>query len=250
MVPAHWKTNPSGLADRKANISSFGVLGAAIGSLIAIVLCDRIGRLRSWQLAMIVWIMGNLMQTFASGILGLMLFARIWGGLGAGGLTVVAPLYLSEIAPARSRGMVVSLYMVVLLSFLTIGFFISYGAQEHMAATRTQYRLVISIVLVPTGLALLGSFFIADTPRWLASQDRTEEAMQVLSRLRHSNGSDSTAIATEFEELQQQMQHKGEALKGASNWTIFKEIMTIRTYRVRFLLGSKCHLSSCDFSAN
>lgn len=213
---------------------------------MAIVLCDRIGRLRSWQLAMLVWITGNLMQTFASGILGLMLFARIWGGLGAGGLTVVAPLYLSEIAPARSRGMVVSLYMVVLLSFLTIGFFISYGAQEHMAATRMQYRLVISIVLVPTGLALLGSFFIADTPRWLASQDRTEEAMQVLSRLRDSNGggSDSTVVATEFEELRQQMQHKGEALKGASNWTIFKEIMTIRTYRVRFLLGSMYHLNS------
>lgn len=64
---------------------------------------------------------GALMQVFSSGILGLMLFARIWGGLGAGGLTVVAPLYLSEIAPARSRGMVVSIYMVVLLSFLTIG---------------------------------------------------------------------------------------------------------------------------------
>ncbi|KAK8015379.1 MFS quinate transporter [Apiospora arundinis] len=235
--PANWKNNPTGLADRKANISSFGVLGAAIGSLIAIALCDRIGRLRSWQLAMIVWITGNLMQTFASGILGLMLFARIWGGLGAGGLTVVAPLYLSEIAPARSRGMVVSLYMVVLLSFLTIGFFISYGAQEHMAATRMQYRLVISIVLIPTGLALLGSFFIADTPRWLASQDRTEEAIRVLSRLRNSTGSDSTAIAAEFQELQQQMQHKGEALKGASNWTILKEIMTIRTYRVRFFLG-------------
>ena len=61
------------------------------------------------------------MQAFSSGILGLMLFGRIWGGLGAGGLTVVAPLYLSEIAPARSRGMVVSIYMVVLLSFLTIG---------------------------------------------------------------------------------------------------------------------------------
>lgn len=50
-----------------------------------------------------------------------MLFARIWGGLGAGGLTVVAPLYLSEIAPAKSRGMIVSIYMVLLLSFLTLG---------------------------------------------------------------------------------------------------------------------------------
>ena len=61
------------------------------------------------------------MQVFSSGILSFILFARIWGGLGAGGLTVVTPLYLSEIAPAKSRGMIVSIYMVLLLSFLTLG---------------------------------------------------------------------------------------------------------------------------------
>lgn len=61
------------------------------------------------------------MQVFSSGIFGFSLFARIWGGLGSGGLTVTAPLYLSEIAPARSRGLVVSIYMVFLLSFLSIG---------------------------------------------------------------------------------------------------------------------------------
>lgn len=116
-----WKNNPSGLADRKANISSFGVLGAAFGSLIALTLTDRLGRLRSWQFFVALWASGILMQIFSSGIIPFMLFARIWGGLGAGGLTVVAPLYLSEIAPAKSRGMIVSIYMVLLLSFLTLG---------------------------------------------------------------------------------------------------------------------------------
>lgn len=61
------------------------------------------------------------MMIFSSGIFGLLIFARIVSGIGAGGLTVVAPLYLSEIAPARSRGMVVSIFMVFLLSFLTLG---------------------------------------------------------------------------------------------------------------------------------
>jgi MFS family permease len=60
------------------------------------------------------------MQIFSSGILGLMLFARIFGGLGAAGLTVCAPLFLSEIAPAKSRGFVVSAYMIILLSFLSL----------------------------------------------------------------------------------------------------------------------------------
>lgn len=116
-----WKHNPTGLADRKANISSFGVLGAAFGAIIALALTDRLGRLRCWQLFVGWWATGILMQVFSSGIYGFMLFARIWGGLGAGGLTVVAPLYLSEVAPARSRGMVVSIYMVLLLSFLSLG---------------------------------------------------------------------------------------------------------------------------------
>lgn len=70
---------------------------------------------------MLLWATGTLVQIFSSGILGLILFARLWAGLGAGGLTVVAPLYLTEIAPTKTRGMVVSIYMVVLLSVLTAG---------------------------------------------------------------------------------------------------------------------------------
>ncbi|KAI1083045.1 general substrate transporter [Whalleya microplaca] len=236
LITDHWKGDAAGLADRKANISSFGVLGAAFGSLVAIPLNDKLGRLRCWQLSMAVWMTGNLMQTFSSGILGLMLFARIWGGLGAGGLTVVAPLYLSEVAPAQSRGMVVSTYMVVLLSFLSIGFFISYGAQRGLPPIQEQYRLVISIVLVPTGLALGASFFLSDTPRFLASKDKTEDAMAVLARLRRSDR-DESAVAEEYRDLRHQVSIKQQALEGASTWTIIKEIVTIQTYHSRFLLG-------------
>lgn len=61
------------------------------------------------------------MQVFSSGIFGFLLFSRIFSGLGAGALTVVSPLFLSEIAPAKTRGMTVSIYMVMLLSFLSLG---------------------------------------------------------------------------------------------------------------------------------
>lgn len=118
---SRWVNNATGLANRTANITSFGVLGAAFGSLITFFLNDRLGRLSSYRLSILVWASGTLMQVFSSGIYGFLLFARIWGGLGAGGLTVTAPLFLSEIAPAKSRGMVVSLYMVVLLAILSLG---------------------------------------------------------------------------------------------------------------------------------
>lgn len=121
LTEAQWKGSSSALASRTANISSFGVLGAAIGSIFALALTDRIGRLRTWQFFSVLWMTGIFMTVFSSGILGLILFARIWSGLGAGGLTVVAPLFLSEIAPAKSRGMVVSIYMVILLTVLMLG---------------------------------------------------------------------------------------------------------------------------------
>lgn len=97
LVRSHWEHDAAGLANRKANITSFNVLGAAFGALFSLDLNDRLGRLPAWRLACLVWASGLFIQIFSSGIYGLLLFARIWGGLGAGALTVVAPLYLSEI---------------------------------------------------------------------------------------------------------------------------------------------------------
>lgn len=116
-----WLHDPDGLASKKADVTSLGVLGAVFGSLLALAMTDRIGRLRSFQVLVLLYMSGYLMQIFASGNYGLLLFARVWGGLGAGGLTVVGPLYLSEISPAKSRGMIVSISMVFLLSFLSLG---------------------------------------------------------------------------------------------------------------------------------
>lgn len=134
-----WVDNASGLASRKANITSFGVLGAAFGSLIALAMTDRVGRLRCWQALVLIYMSGYLMQVFSSGIYGFLLFARIWGGLGAGGLTVVGPLYLSEIAPAKSRGMIVSISMVFLLSFLSLGKFVPIKLDQEKTKNKTLF---------------------------------------------------------------------------------------------------------------
>ncbi|KAF2189441.1 putative MFS quinate transporter [Zopfia rhizophila CBS 207.26] len=221
---SHWKGNESGLANRKANIPSFGVLGATFGSVIAVALDDYFGRLKSFRFFMVLWMAGMLMQIFSSGIYGLMLFARIWGGLGARGLTVASPLFLSEIAKACSRGLIVSIYMVVLLSFLTVGFFINYGANKHLPSARVQYRLVQSIALIATGFALICSFFVTDSPRWLASKDREDEAIAALSRLRKSDLS-SADVALEVAVIQEQLSERRQ------------KIVAIKSYRKRFMLA-------------
>ncbi|KAL4893699.1 general substrate transporter [Aspergillus ambiguus] len=235
LVAANWTHDETGLANRTANITSFNVLGAAFGALLALDLNDRLGRLSSWRVACLVWASGLFIQIFSSGIYGLLLFSRIWAGLGAGSLTVVTPLYLSEIAPAKTRGLVVSVYMVVLLTMLTLGFFINYAASVHMASTRTQYRLVQAIPLIPVGLAFCGSYVAPETPRYLVSQQRHAEGRETLARLRGRAASDA-AVAAEFATIDAQVRARATDLASVSHWTAFKETQTNANYRQRFWL--------------
>lgn len=255
LVKSHWKGNATGLANRTANITSFGVLGAASGCVIALLLDSfHWGRLASWRAYAAVWASGLFIQIFSSGIYGLLLFGRIWGGLGAGALTVVTPIYLSEVTPARSRGWIVSLYMVFLLSFLSLGssptrgpselslantsitgFFISYAASKSMPATREQYRLVQSIPLIPMGVAFICSFWLYETPRWLVTRNRTPEAREVLARLTGLS-IDDPALVANFDSLHQQILANEIDRQERSTKDLFREILS-RRYRGRFLLA-------------
>ncbi|KAJ5089305.1 hypothetical protein N7532_007989 [Penicillium argentinense] len=234
LLSSNWKGDATGLANRTANITSFNVLGAAFGALAGLSLNDRIGRLWSWRGAVIVWVIGTFIQVFSSGIYGLLLFSRIFAGLGAGLLTVTTPLYLSEVAPKATRGLAVSLYMVILLLVLAMGFFINYGADLHLPTTRMQYRLVQAIPLIPTGIAFFLSWLCPETPRYLASKQRHDEAKEVLARLR-GKPVDDKSVTEEFEEIDSQARSRAD-LKSVSNWEALKESQINPNYRQRFWL--------------
>jgi hypothetical protein len=99
-----WFHNPSALASRKANIASLGVLGAALGSLLSIPLNDHLGRLLAWRVYVLIWASGITMQVFSSGVYGLMLFARVWGGLGAGGAHGRGAAFLEQDCDCEKKG--------------------------------------------------------------------------------------------------------------------------------------------------
>lgn len=116
------------------------------------------------------------------------------------------------------------------------GFFIGYAARKTMSPNREQYRVVLAVPQIPVGICLICSMFLYDTPRWLASKNRYEEALLVLAKLRNTTIEDAE-VQREFHEIQQEVISKDLALANTSIWTIVKEVATTPTYRSRFLLG-------------
>lgn len=103
-----------------------------------------------------------------------------------------------------------------------------------MAATRTQYRLVQAIPLIPTGIVFGLSFICPETPRYLASKQRHQESLEVLARLRGKSVDDESILA-EFEEIDTQAKDRTDP-KTISHWQAFKESQINPNYRQRFWL--------------
>lgn len=103
-----------------------------------------------------------------------------------------------------------------------------------MPATRTQYRLVQAIPLIPTGITFGLSWFCPETPRYLVSKQRHQEGLEVLARLR-GKSLDDDSLLFEFEELDTQTRERA-GLAPISYWAAFRETQTNANYRQRFWL--------------
>ena len=91
--------------------------------------------------------------------------------------------------------------------------------------------------MIPCGIAWIASFFLLkESPRWLAAQDRQEEAAVALRQLRGSSATPSE-IQIELDEIHHQLEVQRQTLAGVKTSTVIKEILTIPTYRRRFALA-------------
>ena len=105
-----------------------------------------------------------------------------------------------------------------------------------MAPTRTQYRLVQVIPIIPMGVTFIWTFFLPDSPRWLAAQDRHEDAKKSMAYYRCAD-QDSEIVAAEMDEMYGQLAKDHQTLYGVNTWTIVKECLKISSYRRRLILG-------------
>jgi len=195
-----------------------------------------LGRQRSLWVFAVIFMIGAGVMLDASGVKGLgpIYGGRVLAGVGVGGCSMIVPIYISEISPPAIRGRLVGIYELGWQIGGLVGFWINYGLSETMAPSHTQWIIPFAVQLIPAGLLLVGAFFIKESPRWLFSKHRREEALKNLCWIRGLEPND-IYIVEEVAMLDAALEEQ--SVHGEGFWAPFKAVGRSRKIQWRFLLG-------------
>lgn len=155
------------------------LVGAMIGSLLAGRLNDAIGRKKTLLLLAVIFTLGALVTAFSPN-LGFFLICRVIVGLGIGAAASVVPVYISEIAPSRLRGTLVTFNQLA----VTVGIAVSYWVDLAFAHAGLGWQLMFATAAIPSIALFVGMLICPETPRWLASKGRWDEATAVIESIK------------------------------------------------------------------
>ncbi|MGD6808375.1 MAG: sugar porter family MFS transporter [Candidatus Bathyarchaeia archaeon] len=167
------------LTTTEESIATSAVLiGAILGALLGGFLADRLGRKYSIVAGSVLFILGTIIVVISPG-LSIFVVGRILIGIAIGIASFIVPMYISEIAPERIRGSLVSLNQL----FVTLGILVSYGVDTFFSASGA-WRLMFASGLVAGVILLVGMSLMPFSPRWLILRHKPNKAKQVLQKVR------------------------------------------------------------------
>jgi SP family arabinose:H+ symporter-like MFS transporter len=158
------------------------ILGCIPGAMCAGFLSDRFGRRKVLFLCAILYAVSGLLsaipRTFTE-----FLVARFISGLGIGASSMICPIYIAELAPAAKRGRLGSLFQLGIVVGIFLTLFINLkiqGLGDAAWNTASGWRWMLGAEVAPALLLLALLFFVPESPRWLLSVGRDDEARRVL----------------------------------------------------------------------
>lgn len=160
---------------------SSALWGTAIGALCAAAPSDRYGRRASLIGLGALYVISALGCALAWSWPALLIF-RVIGGLAIGASSVIGPMYIAEISPAASRGRRVGLFQMNVVVGILLAYLSNYLV-SLAGLGASEWRWKLGAVAVPAVGFLIGLLGIPQSPRWLASVGRVEEARDVLRRI-------------------------------------------------------------------
>jgi sugar porter (SP) family MFS transporter len=157
-------------------VMAMALWGTVIGAIFGGIPTNRLGRKNTLLLIGIFYVVSALGSAMVNDPFTFAFF-RFLGGLGVGASTIAAPAYISEIAPAKDRGRLVSLYQFNIVLGILIAFLSNYLLRNTGAEP---WRRMLGVEAIPAALYTIFVFFIPRSPRWLISRSKDEEARKVL----------------------------------------------------------------------
>lgn len=188
-------------------LSSFGLgftvasalIGTIVGSMIAGRPADQWGRRAVLFIIAVLYFVSALGSALAWEWFSF-LFFRFLGGIGVGAASVVAPMYIAEISPARYRGRLVAVTQFNIVLGILLAFFSNYVI-ARIDLGEMEWRWMFGVEAFPAAVFFLLLFLTPRSPRWLVSQGQLEEAASVLARM----GTDSGSVTEEVSEIQKSL---------------------------------------------
>ena len=175
------------------NVASM-LLGCAVGAFFAGNLADRFGRRTMLMVSAVLFIISAWGSGIATSSPEFIVY-RILGGLAVGAASVMAPAYISEIAPARYRGALATVQQIAIIFGLFLSFLSNYllakvsgSAENILWFDYETWRWMFWMELIPAGIFLISLFFIPKSPRFLVVRQNLDSAAKVLKRLYGKSG--------------------------------------------------------------
>src|SRR5271168_142980 len=182
---------------------SSALWGTVIGALLGGYVGERLGRRDSLRVMAVLYLLSATGCALA-GNWYFLLVARIIGGLGIGGSSVLGPMYIAEISPARLRGRMVGFFQFNVVVGILLAYLSNYLVSlQHLGIN--EWRWQLAAPALPSAMFLLLLFAIPRSPRWLVKKNRFDDARNVLAKIGETDPEAEVARMVESVELEDRL---------------------------------------------
>lgn len=184
---------------------SIALVGTVIGALGSGALGQRYGSREVLRVTAVLYLLSAIGCAFAPDW-GFLLAARLLGGLGIGGSSVLGPIYIAEIAPARLRGRLVGVFQINIV----VGILLAYLSNYLISLLRLgaiEWRWQLGVAAFPAALFLALLYGIPRSARWLVTQNRLAEACGVLELMGSTNAQAEIEVIRESLHTERKVEH-------------------------------------------
>ncbi|CAF1388233.1 unnamed protein product [Rotaria sordida] len=182
------------------------LVGCFVGALLAGPAGDHFSRKYSIVIFSIVFIISAILQTGSFNLF-MLLLSRLVAEISVGALSMLVPVYQSEIATNKIRGRLVSLQQWAITIGIAISFWINYSTNIYFFGSSAAWRIPLALQIVPALILAIGIIFFPFSPRWLMTQDRDNEVLRVLIQIRSTS---SINVLDEYNDIKNEIDFERE----------------------------------------